>query len=258
MKRSFLLCIFIMFIFISCSTTKKIITVPFDNVKYDLKCQPYVKIINVDTNQEILMLVDTGSYINHINSYLNSSSGIINFRIVGSNKIYTEEFKSKDDNLLSPEDGIIGLGFLMKFAIVEFDFKTGTITLNAKKKNTDYYKYHKIIYGDKTMHITLPVYFNEECYDFVFDTGFSANANIIGFKNPVYYGLNFDRFMKIFSVKIFDKYYEEIYALKLYEEDLGFPEFYDKLGDDFAIISTSVFTDHILQFDFENKEINIE
>jgi len=229
--------------------------------------QTYIKVIDLATKENRILLVDTGCYNNVIYETSNRNTKKIVFKIEGNEHIFKEEFEVRNEK--TEIDGILGLKFLEKIERVTFDFNEEKLILFSDlKQDCKKYKYSTISYIDEKSkkrireagyQITFPVSYTQEKYFyFIFDTGFKTNCRTIALKNKRLFGFeNTKEWILLDNIYIYNFSFDNVYIIPLYISDLN-KEIIDILPDNLGILSPNIFENHIIQLDFRTKEVCIE
>lgn len=256
---------FLIIILISCKSNNPI-EINFEKDDKE-NYQTYIKIIDLVTKEERILLVDTGCYNNVIYEKSNINTKKIVFKIDGNEHIFKEEFEVRNE--VTEIDGILGLKFLEKIGKVTFDYKEKKIILFSDfKENCSKYKYSTISYIDEISkkrirefgyQITFPVsYTHDKYFYFIFDTGFKTNCRTIALKNKMLFGFeNTKDWILLDNIYIYNLSFDNVYIIPLYISDLS-KEIIDVFPDNSGILSPNIFENHIIQLDFRTKEVCIE
>lgn len=259
MKKLYLIILIILCMMnISCNEEKKIelTTIPDKNYSF-YTC---VKIINLADQEELLFLFDTGSYYNFIFGEYENTERVLTFRFDNYRDIFNENFICMRPENDFHIDGVLGIKFLEKFKIVEFDFMNNKIILNAKKNKGKGLKYNKLLFEVESQDyelsylITLPVYYSENNFcHLIFDTGFACNEKAIIIKNKgIFQGEDFDKNSRIKKLRIGKQIWESIPVINFSEANMVYSTFLQYCNDDFGCISPNFFQNNRVQIDFNN------
>ena len=258
MKKLYLIILMILCIMnISCNEEKKIelTTIPNENYPF-YTC---VKIINLTDQKELIFLFDTGSYYNFLFGEYENTERVLTFEFDNYRDVFNENFicvKSENDFHI---DGVLGIKFLEKFKIVEFDFINNKIILDAQKNKGEELKYNKLLFEVESQNyefsylITLPVYYSENNFcNLIFDTGFACNKKAIIIKNKgIFQGENFHN-NRINKLKIGKQIWESIPIITFSDTNMVYSTFLQYCDDDFGCISPKFFQNNRVQIDFDN------
>ncbi len=258
MKKLYLIIIILCMMNISCNQEKKIElnTVPDKNYSF-CTC---VKIINLTDQKELLFLFDTGTYYNFLFGEYENTERVITFHFDNYRDVFNENFicvRSENDFHIN---GVLGIQFLEKFKIVEFDFINNKIILDAKKNKGEEIKYNKLLFEVESQNneisylITLPVYYSENNFcNLIFDTGFVCNEKAIIIKNKgIFQEDELDKNNRIYKLTIGKQIWESIPVITFSETKMVYSTFLQYCNDNFGCINPDFFQNNRVQIDFND------
>jgi predicted aspartyl protease len=180
--------------------------------------------------------------------------------------VYDEKYNNERVESVLEYDGILGMNNLLKFKKLTIDYKKKRIIFNSKKllKTLPINICHEIPnrYGIQSfdMRCFVRAKIKGDEYNCLLDTGNTSGFLMIPammksiFTNDDYNGSPF-----YIDLELGNKAYRKIKAVYSDNDDLISLFDYDKFADcEVLYLGSSIFKNHIIQFDFENNTFGIE